>query len=269
MCFTHVSRHHFSFTLVSYIESYLSPVEDEILATGIMNIKTYSLFVTCNYIGTTIGSLIAGPISECLGLKTSLLISSQLGTLDCMLLVLGNESVSMIVGRVVIGFYTAMCVTCVPVYNAEIFSESMNKYSGGMLGFALRIGMLLSNFLGIWLGYRWLAVIYIAMLVFMNLNLVFLPESPKCLRRKCWNTKADDSCEYFHNYPNCESPLISVEIISDSLVDPENEISEAVNYQSQIEKSNVPKSRIRKLKEFISIYFTWPIIRPLLVCSSV
>ena len=71
MCFTHVSRHHFSFTLVSYIESYLSPVEDEILATGIMNIKTYSLFVTCNYIGTTIGSLIAGPISECLGLKTS------------------------------------------------------------------------------------------------------------------------------------------------------------------------------------------------------
>ena len=264
-CFTTTS----AFTLASYIESYSSPVEDEILETGIMNINTYSLFATCMYVATAIGSLIAGPISEWLGLKTSLLISSQLGTLGCMLLVLRHDSVSMIAGRVVIGFYTAMCVTCVPVYNAEISSEAMKKFSGGMLGIVKRIGMLLSTFLGIWLGFRWLAVVYIAMLVFMNLNLVFLPESPKWLRIKGWNKKADEACEYFHNYPNCETPLISDEIISDSLVDPENEISEAVNNQSQIQKSNVPKSQIRKLREFISIYFTWPIIRPLLVCSSV
>ena len=264
-CFTTT----FSLILVCYIEGYSSPVEDEILETGIMNINTYSLFATCMYIGTAIGSLIAGPISEWLGLKTSLLISSQLGTLGCMLLVLGHDSASMIVGRFVIGFYTAMCVTCVPVYNAEITSEAMKKFSGGMLGIALRTGMLLSNFLGIWLGFRWLAVIYIAMLVFMNLNLVFLPESPKWLRRKGWNKKADKACEYFHNYPNCETPLISDEIISDSLDDPGNEISDTGNNQSQIQESNVPKSQLRKLKYFISIYFTWPIIRPLLVCSSI
>ena len=259
----------FAFILFCYIESYSSPVEDEILETGIMDINTYPLFATCIYIGTAIGSLIAGPISEWLGLKTSLLISSQLGTLGCMLLVLGHDSVSMIVGRVVIGFYTAMCVTCVPVYNAEISSEAMKKFSGGMLGIALRMGMLLSNFLGIWLGFRWLAVVYIAMLVFMNLNLVFLPESPKWLRRKGWNKKADEACDYFHNYTNCETPLISDEIISDSLDDPGNEISNTGNNQSQIQESNVPKSQLRKLKYFISIYFTWPIIRPLLVCSSV
>ena len=45
----------------------------------------------------------------------------------------------------------------------------------------LRFGMLLSNFLGIWVGYRWLAVIYIVMVVFMNLNCVYLPEKPKWL----------------------------------------------------------------------------------------
>ena len=264
-CFTTAS----SFILFCYIESYSSPVEDEILETGIMNINTYSLFATCIYIDTAIGSLIAGPISEWLGLKTSLLISSQLGTLGCMLLVLGHDSVSMIVGRVVIGFYTAMCVTCVPVYNAEISSEAMKRFSGGMLGIAIRLGMLLSNFLGIWLGFRWLAVIYIAMLVFMNLNLVFLPESPMWLRKKGWNKKADEACDYFHNYPNCETPLISDEIISDSLDDPENGISETSNNQNQIQEPNVPKSQISKLREYISIYFEWPIIRPLLVCSSV
>ena len=264
-CFTIAS----AFTLASYIESYSSPVEDEILETGIMNINTYSLLATCMYVATAIGSPISGPISEWLGLKTSLLISSQLGTLGCMLLVLGHDSVSMIVGRVVIGFYIAMCVTCVPVYNAEISSEAMKKFSGGMLGIVKRMGMLLSNFLGIWLGFRWLAVVYIAMLVFMNLNLVFLPESPKWLMRKRWNKKADEAYDYFHNYPNCETPLISDEIISDSLDDPENEISDTINNLNQNQESNLPRSQIRILREFKSIYFTWPIIRPLLVCSSV
>ena len=129
--------------------------------------------------------------------------------------------------------------------------------------------MLLSNFLGIWLGFRWFAVVYIAMLVFMNLNLVFLPESPKWLRRKGWNKKADEACEYFHNYPNCETPLISDEIIGTSLEDPENEISETINNQNQIQESKLPKSQISKLQESISIFFTWPIIRPLLLCLSV
>ena len=267
-CFTTT----FSFMLVCYIGSYSSPVEDEILETGILNINTYSLFATSINIGTTIGSLIAGPISEWLGLKTSLIKSSQLGTLGCMLLVLGHDCVSMIVGRIAIGFYTAMCVTCVPVYNAEISSESMKKFSGGMLGIAIRLGMLLSNFLGIWLGYRWLAVIYIAMVVFMNLNLVFLPESPKWLRRKGWSKKADEACDYFSIYPNVDTPLISDEIIresSDLLYDSESETSNTITDFNQNQDSSFYKSHIRKLKQSISSYFTWPIIRPLLVCSSV
>ena len=63
-CFTTT----FSLILACYIEGYSSPVEDEILETGIMNINTYSLLATCIYIGTAIGSLIAGSISEWLGI---------------------------------------------------------------------------------------------------------------------------------------------------------------------------------------------------------
>ena len=202
------------------MDAYTSPIEDAILNTGIMNINTYSLFASSLYIGAGIGSLIAGPISEWLGIKTSLIIFSQLGTLGGMLLVLGYDGVSMTAARFIIGFYTPMCIAGVPLYNAEVSPESTRKLYGGILGLAIRIGMLLCYFLGIWVGYRWLAVIYMMMVVFMSLNLVFLPESPKWLRNKGWNEKADKANEYFYDSPQESSPLIT----NEPGIDTENEI---------------------------------------------
>ena len=74
--------------ILGYIESYPAPIEYEILETGMLNIYTYSLFATVLYMGTSIGSLIAGPISEWLGLKTCLIIFSQMGSGDTRLYVI-------------------------------------------------------------------------------------------------------------------------------------------------------------------------------------
>ena len=236
-----------------YMDAYTSPIEDAILNTGIMNINTYSLFASSLYIGAGIGSLIAGPINEWLGIKTSLIIFSQLGTLGGMLLVLAYDSVSMTAARFIIGIYTSICIAGVPLYNAEVSPESTRKFYGGILGLAVRVGLLLSYFLGIWIGHRWLAVIYMMMVVFMSLNLVFLPESPKWLRNKGWNEKADKANEYFHDSPQESSPLIT----NESGIDTENEIPVITVTQSA------------SLLENISSYFIWPVIRPLLVCGSI
>ena len=235
------------FVYCCYMDAYSSPNEDAILKEGLMTIDGYSLFATSPFISGSLASLVVGTVNEFLGIKTSLLIFSQLGTLGAMLLVLGHDSISMIAGRFLIGIYTAACVTGVPVYNAQVATDSTRKFYGGILGFSMRFGMLLCNFLGIWLGYRWLAVIYIMMVVLMNLNLVFLPESPVWLRNKGWIEKANKADEFFYDSPKESSPLIatsaSVELVRELAND--------------------------TLSQKISSYLKWPIIRPLLVCCSI
>ena len=109
------------------MDAYSSPIEDTILKEGRMSISVYFLFAASLLIGAGIGSLVEGPINEFLGVKTSLLIFSQLGNVGTMLLVLAYDSISMIVGRLLIGLYTS-----------QVATDSTRNFYGGMLGFSMR-----------------------------------------------------------------------------------------------------------------------------------
>ena len=269
------------FNSLSFMNTYTSPIEDELLERGVLTVNTYPIFVSILNTGGLIGSLIAGPISEWLGIKTSLILFSQLGTLGAMLLVVAHDGVSMIVARFLIGFYSSMCLTVIPVYNAEVSPESLKRSYGGILGLSMRFGMLLSYSLGIWLGYRWLAVVYMLMVVFMNLNLVFLPESPKWLRNKGWTEKADLASEYFYDSPQESAPLISNETGNQPGIQSENktyvtsvDLSEntSISRSTSVSQNTIllhHSSINTRLSEKISSYFVWPVIRPLLVCCSI
>ena len=87
------------FLSLMYIESYTSPIQDEILERGLLTINTYPIFVSSINVGGLIGSIIAGPISEWLGMKTTLITFSHLGAIGGMLLVWGNDGVTMTLAR--------------------------------------------------------------------------------------------------------------------------------------------------------------------------
>ena len=233
------------FLSASYIVSYTSPIEDSILSTGILTINTYSIFVTAINIGGLLGAMTAGPVSEWLGIKTSLIAFSQIAVMGIMLLIWAHDGVSMIVGRIFVGYYTSTCQSLVPVYNAEISVYSMKKFYGGMLGVSIRFGLLLSYSLGIWIDYHSLALTYLVMIVFMNINLVFLPESPKWLRNKGWVSKAEKATEYFYNIPQENVPILET-----TAEEPTTETHSTT------------------LKQKVANYFIWPVLRPLLICCS-
>ena len=236
---------------VAYIECYTSPIEDQILAEGIMTIQTFSLFASLLFLGEITGSLLAGPICEWLGILTGNILVSLIGTLGGILLVWAHDDVSMIIGRICNGLYSGFATSSLSIYNAEVASPSTKAFYGSLIGLSMRIGMILSSLLGIWIGYRWLAVVYLTMVVLINMNFVFLPESPKWLRTKGFTRKAELSSEYFHD---------SSQEISPSLQDQDNEI-----------RMTSPTSELNNnstLSQKISSYFTWPILRPVLVCTS-
>ena len=225
------------FASVSFMAAYPSPIEDSILETGKLTIHTFPFFAAAIFISSVIGSLFAGVVNEWLGVKMTLIFFSQFGTFGAMLLVLSHDGVSMIVGRVLIGIYITFCCTGLPVYSAELVLPSKKSFVGSIVGVSLRIGTLLSYMLGVWVGYRWLAVVYILMVVFVSMNIVGLPES-KRLRN------------------------LSLEESSDNL--PE-ETSYLIRVRSVNQVSTVPNTG---LTQKISSYLVWPVIRPLLVCVS-
>ncbi|KAI6659154.1 hypothetical protein LOD99_14830 [Oopsacas minuta] len=224
-----------------YIDSYTSPIEDSLLETGKFSQDSYSLFASADYLGGTFSSTIGGLISEWLGIKTSLIVTSQLGTLGTILLIIANDSVSMTIGRLLIGFYTGMSISWAIVYNSEIAPDSVKKLCGAILAISLRIGVLISYSLGLWISYRWLAVLYMLMIAFTTLNFVFLPETPRWLRNKGWDDRANQAREYYFYNPSQDNSI-------------NEEISENVN---------------ASFSQKISSYFVWPVLRPLLVCCTI
>ena len=237
------------FLSLMYIESYTSPIQDEILERGILTINTYPIFVSSINIGGLIGSIIAGPISEWLGVKASLITFSHLGAIGGMLLVWGNDGVTMTLGRGIIGVYCSFLLCGVPVYNLEVASKAPWKFYGGILALSIRMGVFLSYLFGIFLGHRWLALIYLVMILFMNLNLVFLPESPKWLRNKGWEERAEKASKYYFDFIGEDTALVSNE-------------EQETNPRKEIDSTDLT------LSQDISSYFTWPVIRPLLVACS-
>ena len=237
------------FLSLMYIESYTSPIQDEILERGILTINTYPIFVSAINVGGLVGSITAGPISEWLGVKASLITFSHLGAIGGMLLVWGNDGVTMTLARGMIGVYSSFILCCVPVYNIEVASKAPWRFYGGVLALSIRMGVFLSYLFGIWLGYRWLALIYLVMILFMNLNLVFLPESPRWLRKMGWEERAEKASKYYFDFNGEETALLpSKKQESDS--------------RKEIDTKDLT------LSQNISSYLTWPVIRPLLVCCS-
>ena len=85
------------------------------------------------------------------------------------------------------------------------------------------------------------------MVVFMTLNFVYLPESPKWLKIKGLTEKADKASEYFYSSPQ-ESTNLTVE--------GEEPVSESVSSNAS-------------LYDKIRSYFVWPVLRPMLVCNNI
>ena len=229
------------YVTVVYMECYSSPIEDELLKKRIFTEDLYPFFVSTTFLSAIVSSLVVGPLSEWLGCKTVLIILSPLNIIGGFLLVLGHDAASMILAKGLIGVYSGSALSCGVIYNAEISPPNLRKFYGSMLGVAVRFGVLFCYLLGIWMNFRWLAVVFMIIMSFVVLNLVFLPESPKWLKKKGWIEKAKKANTYFYNYDTNFECLTEVKYVN----------------------LDTP------FKQKLSSYFVWPVIRPMLVCSSI
>ena len=222
-----------------FIQAYTSPIEDSILREGILTEKTFDIFVTASFIGAAISSLLVAPISEYLGIKSTLILFSPFAIIGGVSLVIANDSVIMILGRFLVGMYIGIPTSLVQIYVSEISPPAMKRVYGSLLSSSLRFGTLFCYLLGIWLNYRWLACVYILMIVVMISNLLLLPESPRWLDKKGWTERANLAREYYQLF---------------------EELDDDDNTTSQVNEQT--------LQSDVSRFLSWSILRPLLVCTT-
>ena len=225
----------------AYIDTYSSPTEDELLEKGIFKENTYPFFVSFTFLMAMLSGVFLGPVCEWLGCKTVLIIFSPFSIIGSLLLVLGLDPASMVLAKGLIGVYSGLGLSCTAIYNSEVSPPNMRKFYGSLLGVAIRFGTLACSLLGIWLNFRWLALVYMIIVSSAVLNLIFLPESPKWLRNHGYLEDARKANKYFHD--------------------------DAANYEywASVKYINLDIP----LKQKLSSYFVWPVIRPLLVCCSI
>ena len=230
-----------------YIDAYTSPIENELLRKGIFTEDLYPIFVAVTFTFGALGSFLLGTLSERLGCKTCIIIFSPLAIIGSFLLVLAHDSSSMILGKAMIGTYQGVLFTNAPVYNAEVSPLHMRKFYGSAQTVVLRLGVPLSYFLGIWLNPSWLALVYMIVISTIILNIVFVPESPKWLQENGFTERATRARRYFYN----------------SLQD------EECQRLTEERKAKFDFPPGTSIKQKIKSYFVWPVLRPMLVCSTI
>ena len=229
-----------------YLDAYTSPIENQLLREKIFTEDLYPVLGTVSFIFGALSSFLLSPLSEKFGCKTCLIIFSPLGIIGNFLLVLAHDSSSMILGKSMTGAYQSVLVTNIPVAIAEISPPHMRKLYGSGLTVAVRLGVPLSYSLGIWLNASWLALVYMIIISIIILNIIFLPESPKWLQENGLPERAKRARKYFYN----------------SFQDEE---CQKLTKERNTEFDFPPGTSI---KQRIASYFVWPVLRPMLVCST-
>ncbi|KAL1344065.1 hypothetical protein HN51_017965 [Arachis hypogaea] len=149
------------------------------------------LVVAMSLIGATVITTCSGPISDWLGRRPMLIISSLLYFLGSLVMLWSPNVYVLCLARLLDGFGIGLAVTLVPVYISETAPSEIRGSLNTLPQFSGSGGMFLSYCLVFWFSFsaspNWrvmLGILSIPSLFYFLLTIFFLPESPRWLVSK-------------------------------------------------------------------------------------
>ncbi|KAI6650411.1 Solute carrier family 2, facilitated glucose transporter member 8 [Oopsacas minuta] len=125
-------------------------------------------------------------------------VSCLLGVFGYMLIIVTETAMCIIIGIGSVGIYSAFASIFIKIYIAEVTLDSQRKILSGGYGFWIRIGLFVAYFAGIWLPFRWLAVLGIIQICLFCFLIIINPHSPVWYVQQSLDDKAKSTLLYLH-----------------------------------------------------------------------
>ena len=184
---------------MAFILGYASPTQMQLIQEKIISEEKLSVFASINMLGFFLG--IAGTffgVQYKINSNVIVMISCLIGGIGWLIIANANSAMVIISGMCLVGVFGGCAGVFSKMYISEISLSSQRRVLGGIGGFCLRIGILLVYALGIFLPFRWLAVVGIFIIFIFALSLSFNPKSPEWYVSQGLDEQAKKTLLYLH-----------------------------------------------------------------------
>ena len=228
--------------LVGFEGGYVSPTANSLIELTPLTANTLPLFAGVIFLGSMVMLLILSFTSQTINTKSLLIASTVPGCIGWLTAVIANDVYTMLIGRFLLGVQTSV-LFLTSVYLGETAAPNRRRYYCSGVSLAMRFGIVLIYALGIWVPFRWLAVIAIVFEVIFVCLMLLNPISPVWLMQQGLENRTKECLEYLHGKE----------------FDTDSEILE-------MKRNNIVRLSIR---EKLSQLFKWEVLRPILTITTI
>jgi sugar porter (SP) family MFS transporter len=145
-------------------------------------------------VGAATAALGGGRLSDRLGRRTTLILTSVIFVLGALLCASAGSFQILLVGRTIVGLGIGLASTTVPVYISEVSPPKARGWQVSLFQLAITIGILAAYMVDYAFagsgGWRWMLGLAAVPGLMLGLGMIYLPESPRWLAKHGQTEKA-------------------------------------------------------------------------------